>query len=79
MSIRQSNQIKKYVGNRRFKKARKKILNKNKQHFVFKSATAEEIRNSLSLTDKNYAAIEKEIGKILPKKKANQLRKIYAH
>lgn len=79
MSVAQTIKTKKNLTDRNSKKTSKKNANKKKLRFFVESATAEEIRNSLSITDKQYAEIEKEMKKILPEKKAARLRRLYAH
>ncbi|OGU65694.1 MAG: hypothetical protein A2499_16205 [Stygiobacter sp. RIFOXYC12_FULL_38_8] len=79
MSVAQTIKTKKNLTDRNSKKTSKKNANKKKLRFFVESATAEEIRKSLSITDKQYAEIEKEMKKILPEKKAAQIRRLYAH
>lgn len=79
MSVAQPIKTKKNLTDRNSKKTSKKNANKKKLRFFVESATAEEIRKSLSITDKQYAEIEKEMKKILPEKKAAQIRRLYAH
>lgn len=79
MSVAHPIKTKKNLTDRNSKKTSKKNANKKKLRFFVESATAEEIRKSLSITDKQYAEIEKEMKKILPEKKAAQIRRLYAH
>ncbi len=79
MSVAQPIKTKKNLTDRNSKKTSKKNASKKKLRFFVESATAEEIRKSLSITDKQYAEIEEEMKKILPEKKAARLRRLYAH